>query len=527
VFGQAALLVIVGLAAGYGGRWSEVIWSPYYKLIYTPHGGGISVNNIGHQGMIDIRRKGLSYMLPYYLNRDAAGPPVRDVMVIGAGSGNDVQAALMSGVEHIDAVEIDPVINEIGRAAHPNRPFDDPRVTVHLDDGRSFIRRTPRKYDMVVYAVVDSLVLQSGYSSLRLESFLFTEQAFRDIKAVLKPGGVFVMYNGYRQPWVIGRLSKMADNFFGPPVVIHLPYLEEITDRTTGANEALLIAGEPNSPLLSAVRGKLSSQFFWANTVPSINASVNGYGLTHPGSSGSEPGEWIKVGMARVNTTEIGQVATDDWPFLYLKSATIPMLNLRNMGIIGALSLALLSFFAPLRGAPPDGRMFFLGAGFMLLETKGVVHMSLLFGSTWVVNSIVFFAILVMILLSNVCVLVTRLKTLWFYYALLIGSLLVNAYLPMEYFLSLPGAAKVVASCAVVFLPVFFAGVIFATSFRDVARPDVAYGWNIAGVIFGGLSENLSLVLGFNHLLFVAVGYYVLSSVLSNRHRGSAPSPTA
>ena len=48
--------------------------------------------------------------------------------------------------------------------------------------------------------------------------------------------------------------------------------------------------------------------------------------------------------------------------------------------------------------------MFFLGAGFMLLETKGVVHMALLFGSTWVVNSIVFFAILVMILLSNLYV---------------------------------------------------------------------------------------------------------------------------
>ena len=45
-------------------------------------------------------------------------------------------------------------------------------------------------------------------------------------------------------------------------------------------------------------------------------------------------------------------------------------------------------------GRGPAARMFFLGAGFMLLETKGVVHMALLFGSTWMVNSIVFFAIL-------------------------------------------------------------------------------------------------------------------------------------
>ena len=75
--------------------------------------------------------------------------------------------------------------------------------------------------------------------------------------------------------------------------------------------------------------------------------------------------------------------------------------------------------------------MFFLGAGFMLLETKGVVHMALLFGSTWVVNSIVFFAILVMILLSNLFVLAFRPQRLWPYYVLLIVALVVNMVVPM------------------------------------------------------------------------------------------------
>ena len=64
--------------------------------------------------------------------------------------------------------------------------------------------------------------------------------------------------------------------------------------------------------------------------------------------------------------------------------------------------------------------MFFLGAGFMLLETKGVVQMALLFGSTWMVNSIIFFAILVMILLSNLFVIVFKPKKRWgIYYGLL------------------------------------------------------------------------------------------------------------
>ena len=222
----------------------------------------------------------------------------------------------------------------------------------------------------------------------------------------------------------------------------------------------------------------------------------------------------MKIGPAEVKLAGIDTIPTDDWPFLYLREPTIPALNLRGMAIVAVLSLVILLAFAPVRRARPSGRMFFLGAGFMLLETKGVVHMALLFGATWMVNSIVFFAILTMILLSNLYVLAVRPRRLWPYYALLLAALLVNSVIPMDDFLALPGMSKVVVSCAVVFLPVFFAGVIFATAFRSSERPDVDFGSNIAGIILGGLSENLSLILGFNHLLWVAMGYYVLSALL-------------
>ena len=84
----------------------------------------------------------------------------------------------------------------------------------------------------------------------------------------------------------------------------------------------------------------------------------------------------------------------------------------------------------------------------------------------------------------------------------------------MSFFLNLPGAAKVVASCTVVFIPIFFAGVIFATSFAESRHPDVDFGSNIAGVILGGLSENFSLMLGFDRLLLVAVAFYFFSAIL-------------
>src|SRR5260370_14787061 len=104
---------------------------------------------MGHQQMVEIEKGGPAYPLPYLLNRDAGGKPFEDVLIIGAGSGNDVAASLAQGARHIDAVEIDPVIHELGRRDHPDRPYADPRVSIHPDRGSSFIRRTAQQSDPI------------------------------------------------------------------------------------------------------------------------------------------------------------------------------------------------------------------------------------------------------------------------------------------------------------------------------------------------------------------------------------------
>jgi SAM-dependent methyltransferase len=494
-------------------------WSPYYLVSYKPSAGWIDVNNLNHQGMHEIGKSGSAYMLPYLLNRDAGGRSFEEILIIGAGSGNDVAAALKSNPRHIDAVEIDPVINAIGQRDHPDQPFSDPRVSIHLDDGRSFVRRSEKQYDLIVYALVDSLVLHSSYSSLRLESFLFTEQAFREIKARLRPGGVFALYNFYRQGWVVGRLEKLVETVFGSrPIVVSLPYQETISPSNNQRGFiTFLLVGNAGSPVIANIRSKLEAQsFFWLNPEPRFNESINGYGPDPPPLEREvqTAPEFKKIGLARVDATGISRIPTDQWPFLYLREASIPSLNLRGMAIVAVFSLLILLIFAPVRRVRPNGQMFFLGAGFMLLETKGVVHMALLFGATWMVNSIVFAAILCMILLSNFVVLHQRPRRLWPYYVLLMLVLAINSLIPMAGFLDLPGAAKVVASCAVVFIPVFFAGIIFATSFRDSLQPDIDFGSNIGGIILGGLSEYFSLLGGFNSLLWIAIGYYLLSALL-------------
>jgi len=516
----AATLVIITVSGRSDS--ATTVWSPYYKIQYEKDLRRISTNNIGHQQMVRLDRDGgAGYSLPHLLNRDAGGAPFEEVLVIGAGSGNDVAAALHYGAKHVDAVEIDPAIFNLGKRDHPNIPYADPRVTVHIDDGRSFLRRTQTRYDLVIYALVDSLVLHSGYSTVRLESFLFTREAFEDIKARLKPNGVFAAYNAYRQGWVVGRLQTMMTAVFGDrPLVMGMPYAPKIAPGDPLNSITFVLGGGAASPL-GTIRRHIEAQPFWINDQPRLNELINGYSPRSPAVDAADL-TWHRISPAAVEVRPDEQFPVDDWPFLYLRDPVVPTLNLRGMATIAVLSALLLYAFAPAGRFRPNWQMFFMGAGFMLLETKSVVHLALLYGSTWMVNSIVVFAILVMILCSNLFVIAVKPERVWLFYALLALALLAGIVVPMSTFLNLPGVLRIVASCTVVFLPIFFAGIIFATSFRGSAEPDIDMGSNIAGAVLGGLSESLSLMIGFNHLLVVALLFYALSALVVRRSGGLA-----
>jgi hypothetical protein len=286
-----------------------------------------------------------------------------------------------------------------------------------------------------------------------------------------------------------------------------------------------LLAGA-ESPTLGRIQEGFDGRFFWMNNAPERNDGINGFLPQPPSLADVPPDSWQKIGLAAVEARPRDRVPTDDWPFLYLLDPTVPALNLRGIFVMAVCALAVLYWFAPPRRAGLNWRMFFIGAGFMLLETKGVVHLALLFGSTWMVNSIVFFAILVMILLSNLYVLLVRPAHVWPYYLLVAASLITGILIPIDAFLSLQGPARVLASCAVVFVPVFFAGIVFATTFRDSVEPDIDLGSNIAGAMAGGLSEPLSLMIGFSNLLVIALILYGCSWVLGRRGSVAVPSPT-
>jgi hypothetical protein len=171
----------------------DALWSPYYKITVQQQGPDtvIEVNNIFHQSMARVGEKEYFYEWPY----TAFGDTFADVLVLGAGSGTDVATSLKHGAHHVDAVEIDPTILRLGRRLHPDRPYSDPRVTTVTDDARHFLRTTEKRYDLVVFALIDSLTMQSSFSGVRLESYMFTEESFRAVRERLKPGGLLVIYN--------------------------------------------------------------------------------------------------------------------------------------------------------------------------------------------------------------------------------------------------------------------------------------------------------------------------------------------
>jgi SAM-dependent methyltransferase len=501
----------------------ERTWSPYYCIDYLKATQSIVVNQIGHQGMESRTEPDPVYALPYLLARDAGETPVKDILIIGAGSGNDVSRALQWAPPdaHIDAVEIDPMIRKLGEK-HPDAPYQDPRVTTHINDGRNFMRASDKQYDLVIFALIDSLVLHSGYSNIRLESYLFTEQAFEDVKKCLKPGGRFLMYNAFREGWLVGRLKTTLDKVFGADrtLTLMLPYQAHVKPEDRRVSKALFITGNIEA-LEKAFWPKGTTEpprDYWLrdDEAPSP-ASANGFEVK------PEPGDqhWERFGLATVDVPEGLGMATDDWPFLYVRHRGIPMQpTASGIAVMGVLALIMVYCFLPRSQVPGtrrfDGRMFFLGAGFMLIETKAVVHMALLFGSTWMVNSVVFTAVLVMILIANLFVIKVGPKNLAPYYIGLLITLLVNASVPLDSFLGMGRTVQILGSCLLVMSPFFFAAVIFAVSFRH-AEADHAFGMNIAGAMAGGLAENLSILLGFQHLVLVGAAFYVLSMFWTSR----------
>ncbi len=439
-------------------QWS---WSPYYKIEVAqladgPYRYSIQVNGVPHQAIIATEdRRGIEpvYVLPY---DHLAGNPLRNVLIIGAGNGGDVATALSMGAAHIDAVEIDPRLLEIGRELHPDHPYDNPRVDAHVNDGRAFLEQTDTTYDLIVFALPDSLTLVAGQSSIRLESYLFTREAIQTARDHLAPDGAFTMYNFYRERWLVDRYAGTLQSVFGST-----PCLDDVG---SGQLAALTVTVDPNDLACST--------------------------------------SWTAAG-------DVPDPATDDHPFPYLREAGVPSIYLLTIALILLASLGLIRGVAgslrPMRAYPDLAAM---GAAFLLLETKNVVQFALLFGTTWFVNALVFGGVLLSVLAAIEVARRYRARRPSLLYLGLLGALAVAWLLPGSVLLHLDFWPRLVTAVAVAFMPIFLANLVFAGRFRDVGDSTGAFGANLLGAMVGGLVEYTALVTGYQALLLVVAALY-------------------
>jgi hypothetical protein len=192
------------------------------------------------------------------------------------------------------------------------------------------------------------------------------------------------MYNYFRQGWIVSRLAKtLQEAFEGQrPVVLTFPHQDSIAAEEVANGFTLFFAGPRATPIRRAFEEKIT-YLVQAGSAPNPS-SPNGFAMAK-----AEP--LIRLSPARVEIPSDMQVAQDAWPFLYLRAPMIPNISLRGAAMISAVSLLLLLLFGwrptSTHTTLPHMALFFLGAGFMLLETKAIVHMALVFGSTWVVNT--------------------------------------------------------------------------------------------------------------------------------------------
>ena len=450
----------------------EVHWSPYQKVELAGRRGHhptVFANGIDHQAILSPQELDVSYYrVPYTVRAERPElPAYRRVLIIGAGSGNDVSAALRFGAAEVDAVEIDPAIVGLGRRYHTAEPYADARVRVTVDDGRAFMTRTPRRYDLIVFALTDSVVKVSSMAQLRLENYLFTEGSVRQAYSLLSETGDIVLYNYYRYPWLGDKLQRM----------VH------------------------------AATGRY----------PRVAYRQRDFLVFMAGPRTESPTPYV-FGSEEVD------IATDDWPFPYLRTRGIPALYAR---VGAALALAIVVLMVLLRrrrsaeGHPqPPLRVtlafVFMGAAFLLLETKSVVQFSLLFGTTWVNSSLVFLAVLLLVLAANWAALLVRgARAHAVISALLVASCLLGVFFPLTRLLQLESVlVRFVLASLLTFVPVFFANLIFSISFRDQKVPEHVFGWNLIGAALGGVLEYASMATGYTALAVLVAACYALVAAL-------------
>ena len=489
----AAFLACTFVLATPEGSGLRTYWSPYQKLSLLPvYNDGeisaytLSTNDSWYQQIINLSPEFVQSHPQWFHNRpldqNSYNMPYRfypnpaSVLVLGSGMGNDVAAALRNGAGHVEAIEIDPLILKLGRELHFEHPYQSPRVHAVVNDARSYIENSHDQFDLIVFSLLDSHTTTSHFTNIRIDNYVYTREALARARQLLKPRGLFIVKFQVENSWVAGRLFLLLHDTFG-----HDP----IQFQTEGGYDTpgrFFVSGSPERLATAISEPALAS-----------------YLATH-GNMPMEP----------------AMVTTDDWPYFYQHAPGLPI-------IVILVSIAVLVVFgwflrqASGEGVRLDLHFMLLGAGFMLLEAQIVSKMALLFGTTWVVNAVVVSGLLCLIVGANLVYGALPRIPLAVAYTGLFVTLGIMYFVPMQKLFFESWTLRALVATLALCTPVFFAGIIFVSSFARAGFRGSALGSNLFGSLIGGLLESASLWFGLKSLTIIAAILYLGSAVFLSR----------
>ncbi len=563
---------------------TDVVYDPGQSLYYVYTDGDVPTQMEAWDGKPETARGTYSRfigVLPYRLR---STPPQR-VMAIGSGGGLDVLLALAAGAQHVDAVEINPSIPRV--VADPRfagtyaRVYQDARVTLAVDEGRSFLQRSG-KYDVIYFACAKTATTQTSGVAL-LDNHLYTVEAFRDYWRHLSEDGVVSLV--VQEPFLLDRLTLTAltmlrqEGLSPAESALHVltARVPESRQMFAGPYRQVLVlrrrAWQPAE--LERTQRALAATGLEPVTVPIIRPQGGGGGIFDPGAPLPEirraleaqypvPANLENPQDSRTVPANLAAV-TDDSPFyvdiarglhptlrnLLAGSGIATLVVLLAVGIPGALPQRRESlegegparFPLPRLGA---GLVYFsmLGAGFMLVELALMQRFILLLGFPTRSLTVTLFALLVSCSLGSyvtqrgaaaasakrLLLVLPALALLLAAYRFLLPGIL-DALLP------LPLWGRMLATGALLFPAGFLMGMPFPTALRaleDAPGSLIPGFWSVNGVtsILGSvLAMAIAKFAGYGGALLVGAGCYLAAwavwPVLAARRERPETAPAA
>lgn len=411
---------------------------------------------------VDIEHEREFYDIPYKVNDFMK----KNVLIVGSGTGNDVSAALRnSKVDQVDAVDIDPLIIEIGKSYHPERPYQNEKVNIYVDDARSFIKKVDKKYDLIVYGLLDSQSNLSAKGGVRLDSFVYTVEAFKEAKNILNENGYLSISFFVQQDEIREKLSAMLEKAFN--------------------TKPLILKSQTNDRYIFLV-SKNEKKYFDLKNLEFFKHYKN----------------------ADFKQTLKFDISTDDWPFFYMPKKIYPISYLIMIITILFSCLLYLKKNVGFKITKIYLTPFFLGAGFMLIEAKGITELAKVFGSTWSVLSIIISSVLILAFLANYIILKKIFIKKKLIYALILFSIVLG-FLYSHFSINLKFEEIILP--LLLTMPIFFSGLAFSNEILINKNMQNVISSNIFGALFGGLLEYNSMYFGYSALYFLAAIIYMLA----------------